>query len=42
VIGDTKATLARRTGRRAEEVDEDELDAVDVHGDEIFWLEEWQ
>jgi sodium/potassium-transporting ATPase subunit alpha len=42
VIGDTKATLARRTGKRVEEIYEDEVDAVVVHGDEIDGLEGWQ
>jgi sodium/potassium-transporting ATPase subunit alpha len=42
VIGDTKETLAARTGKAVEEIYEDEVDAVVVHGDDIDKLEGWQ
>lgn len=42
VIGDTKQTLAARTGRPIESIYEDEVSAVVVHGDDIDKLEGWQ
>jgi sodium/potassium-transporting ATPase subunit alpha len=42
VLGDTKQTLAARTGKPVEEIYEDEVDAVVVHGDDIDKLEGWQ
>jgi sodium/potassium-transporting ATPase subunit alpha len=42
ILGDTKETLALKTGRPVGEIYEDEVDAVVVHGDEIDKLEGWQ
>ncbi|KAJ7144913.1 aminophospholipid-transporting P-type ATPase [Mycena crocata] len=42
IIGDTRETLAARTGRTADEVYEDEVNAVVIHGDEIDDLQGWQ
>ncbi|KAG6836592.1 hypothetical protein H0H93_006335 [Arthromyces matolae] len=42
ILGDTRATLAEKTGRPIEEVYEDEVSAVVVHGDDIDRLEGWQ
>ncbi|KAG6860192.1 hypothetical protein C0995_014560 [Termitomyces sp. Mi166 len=42
ILGDTRATLAEKTGRPIEEVYEDEVSAVVVHGDDIDQLEGWQ
>ncbi|KAG6876170.1 hypothetical protein C0992_000603 [Termitomyces sp. T32_za158] len=42
ILGDTRATLAEKTGRTIEEVYEDEVSAVVVHGDDIDQLEGWQ
>ncbi len=42
MIGDTKETLSAKTGRPAQEIYEDEISAVVVHGDDIDSLEGWQ
>ncbi|KAJ7491121.1 aminophospholipid-transporting P-type ATPase [Mycena latifolia] len=42
IIGDTRETLATRTGRPVEEIYEDEVNAVVIHGDEIDELQGWQ
>lgn len=42
ILGDTRETLGARTGRPVEEVFEDEVSAVVVHGDDIDALEGWQ
>jgi sodium/potassium-transporting ATPase subunit alpha len=42
ILGETKATLSAKTGRPVEEIYEDEVDAVVIHGDDIDSLEGWQ
>lgn len=42
VLGDTKESLAAKTGRPIEEIYDDEVSAVVVHGDEIDGLQGWQ
>ncbi|KAF8191565.1 aminophospholipid-transporting P-type ATPase [Mycena galopus ATCC 62051] len=42
IIGDTKETLAAKTGRGVDEIYEDEVNAVVIHGDEIDELQGWQ
>ncbi|KAI0035024.1 aminophospholipid-transporting P-type ATPase [Vararia minispora EC-137] len=42
VIGDTKETLSAKTGRPVEQIYDDEVSAVVVHGDDIDSLEGWQ
>ncbi|KAF8061678.1 aminophospholipid-transporting P-type ATPase [Lyophyllum atratum] len=42
ILGDTRQTLSEKTGRPIEEVYEDEVSAVVVHGDDIDNLEGWQ
>ena len=42
ILGDTRETLSARTGRPIEEIYEDEVDAVVVHGDDIDGLQGWQ
>jgi magnesium-transporting ATPase (P-type) len=42
IIGDTRESLAARTGREIDEVYEDEVNAVVVHGDSIDTLQGWQ
>ncbi|KAJ6606312.1 aminophospholipid-transporting P-type ATPase [Mycena vulgaris] len=42
IIGDTRETLAARTDRPVEEIYEDEVNAVVIHGDEIDDLQGWQ
>ncbi|OCH88233.1 aminophospholipid-transporting P-type ATPase [Obba rivulosa] len=42
ILGDTKETLSQRTGRPIEEIYEDEVDAVVIHGDDIDGLQGWQ
>lgn len=42
ILGDTKETLSAKTGRSMEEIYEDEVDAVVVHGDSIDGLQGWQ
>ncbi|KAL0577333.1 hypothetical protein V5O48_004657 [Marasmius crinis-equi] len=42
IIGDTRETLAAKTGRPVEEIYDDEVVAVVVHGDDIDHLQGWQ
>ncbi|KAJ7577471.1 aminophospholipid-transporting P-type ATPase [Mycena floridula] len=42
ILGDTRETLAAKTGRSLEEVYDDEVNAVVVHGDDIDGLQGWQ
>lgn len=42
ILGDTKETLSAKTGRPVEEIYDDEVDAVVVHGDDIDGLQGWQ
>ena len=42
ILGDTRETLARKTNRSIEEVYEDEVTAIVVHGDDIDGLQGWQ
>ncbi|KDE09552.1 hypothetical protein MVLG_00448 [Microbotryum lychnidis-dioicae p1A1 Lamole] len=42
ISGETKADVAKRTGRPVDSIDEDEYDAVVVHGDEIDGLQGYQ
>ncbi|KAK7037531.1 hypothetical protein VNI00_011023 [Paramarasmius palmivorus] len=42
ILGDTRETLAAKTGRPIEEIYDDEVDAVVVHGDDIDALQGWQ
>jgi magnesium-transporting ATPase (P-type) len=42
VLGDTRETLAKKTGRSMEEIYEDEVTAIVVHGDDIDGLQGWQ
>lgn len=42
MIGDTKETLSAETGRPVQEIYEDEVSAVVIHGDDIDSLEGWQ
>ncbi|KAF5367657.1 hypothetical protein D9757_010968 [Collybiopsis confluens] len=42
ILGDTRETLAAKTGRSADEVYDDEVSAVVVHGDDIDNLQGWQ
>ncbi|TFY58665.1 hypothetical protein EVJ58_g6280 [Rhodofomes roseus] len=42
ILGDTKETLSAKAGRPIEEIYEDEVDAVVVHGDDIDGLQGWQ
>ncbi|KAJ7891269.1 aminophospholipid-transporting P-type ATPase [Mycena olivaceomarginata] len=42
IIGDTRETLAARTGRQVDEIYEDEVNAVVIHGDDIDELQGWQ
>ncbi|KAF7353783.1 Cation-ATPase-N domain-containing protein [Mycena venus] len=42
IIGDTRETLAARTGRQVDEIYEDEVNAVVIHGDDIDNLQGWQ
>ncbi|KNZ44478.1 hypothetical protein VP01_911g1 [Puccinia sorghi] len=42
VIGHTKESLAKATGRQVDEIHEDEVDAVVVHGDAIDALQGWE
>lgn len=42
VLGDTRETLAKKSGRALEEVYDDEVAAVVVHGDDIDELQGWQ
>ncbi|KAI0312116.1 aminophospholipid-transporting P-type ATPase [Amylostereum chailletii] len=42
ILGDTKETLSAKTGRPVEQIYDDEVSAVVVHGDDIDDLEGWQ
>ncbi|KAG7086440.1 hypothetical protein E1B28_002394 [Marasmius oreades] len=42
IIGDTRETLAAKTGRPVEEIYDDEVHAIVVHGDDIDHLQGWQ
>ncbi|KAI0628777.1 aminophospholipid-transporting P-type ATPase [Trametes polyzona] len=42
ILGETKETLSKKTGRPVEEIYEDEVDAVVIHGDDIDGLQGWQ
>lgn len=42
ILGDTKETLSVKTGRPIEQIYDDEVTAVVVHGDQIDSLEGWQ
>lgn len=42
ILGDTRETLSLKTGKPIEEIYEDEVSAVVVHGDSIDDLEGWQ
>ncbi|KAF5349512.1 hypothetical protein D9756_009023 [Leucocoprinus leucothites] len=42
ILGDTKESLSAKTGRPTEEIYEDEVSAVVIHGDDIDSLEGWQ
>ena len=42
ILGDTRETLAAKTGRAIEEVYDDEFSAVVIHGDDIDGLQGWQ
>jgi sodium/potassium-transporting ATPase subunit alpha len=42
MIGDTKETLSVKTGRPIEQIYDDEISAVVIHGDDIDSLEGWQ
>lgn len=42
IIGDTRETLAKKTARAIEDIYEDEVTAVVVHGDDIDSLQGWQ
>ena len=42
IIGETRESLAKKTGRPIETVYDDEVEAVVVHGDDIDGLQGWQ
>ncbi|CDO77717.1 hypothetical protein BN946_scf184969.g68 [Trametes cinnabarina] len=42
ILGETKETLSKKTGRPVEDIYEDEVDAVVIHGDDIDSLQGWQ
>lgn len=42
ILGETKESLSQKTGRPVEEVYDDEVDAVVIHGDDIDSLQGWQ
>ncbi|TFK25780.1 aminophospholipid-transporting P-type ATPase [Coprinopsis marcescibilis] len=42
VVGDTRQTLSNKTGRPAEDIYDDEINAVVIHGDDIDELQGWQ
>ena len=42
ILGDTRETLAAKTGRKIEEIYEDEVTAIVIHGDDIDTLQGWQ
>jgi sodium/potassium-transporting ATPase subunit alpha len=42
IVGDTKQSLSDRTGRPVEDIYDDEVDAVVIHGDGIDGLQGWE
>ena len=42
ILGDTKDTLSAKTGRPVDDIYEDEVQAVVVHGDDIDKLQGWE
>lgn len=42
ILGDTRETLAAKTGRNIDEIYEDEASAIVIHGDDIDELQGWQ
>jgi sodium/potassium-transporting ATPase subunit alpha len=42
ILGDTRATLAAKTGRDIDGIYEDEASAIVIHGDDIDELQGWQ
>ncbi|TBU55204.1 aminophospholipid-transporting P-type ATPase [Dichomitus squalens] len=42
ILGETKESLSKKTGRSVEEIYEDEVDAIVIHGDDIDGLQGWQ
>ncbi|VDC02481.1 unnamed protein product [Peniophora sp. CBMAI 1063] len=42
ILGDTKETLSAKTGRHVDQIYDDEVQAVVIHGDDIDTLEGWQ
>ncbi|KIK59054.1 hypothetical protein GYMLUDRAFT_170208 [Collybiopsis luxurians FD-317 M1] len=42
ILGDTRETLAAKTGRSVDEIYDDEVSAVVIHGDDIDNLQGWQ
>lgn len=42
ILGETRESLAIKTGRPLEDIYEDEADAIVIHGDSIDGLEGWQ
>ena len=42
ILGDTRESMAAKTGRSPEEVYEEEFSAVIIHGDDIDGLQGWQ
>lgn len=41
ILGETKESLAAKTGRTIESIYNDEVDAIVIHGDDIDKLEAW-
>lgn len=42
IVGDTKERLSANTGRPIEDISDNEISAVVIHGDNIDGLEDWQ
>ncbi|KAH9890537.1 aminophospholipid-transporting P-type ATPase [Cubamyces lactineus] len=42
ILGETKETLSKKTGRPVDEIYDDEVDAIVIHGDDIDGLQGWQ
>ena len=42
ILGETKETLSKKTSRPVEEIYDDEVDAIVIHGDDIDGLQGWQ
>ncbi|RDX52903.1 aminophospholipid-transporting P-type ATPase [Lentinus brumalis] len=42
ILGDTKESLSKKSGRPIEEIYDDEIDAIVIHGDDIDSLQGWQ